>query len=106
MNDIRKTGTVGVIEYEHLSLDKTQYLHFSEWWNGEGMDFTFNHGKKIEKNVSLHLDDIQALMTACIATGMVDVEFCQKEADEIIRSSKERENRIKEFNNLHKGAAF
>jgi len=106
MNDIRKTGTVGVIEYEYLGTDKNQYLHFAEWWNGEGCDFTFNHGKKVERHISLHMDDLEALVTAAIACGFIDVDTCKEKAEELERASEERAERIRQFSNLQKGPAF
>jgi len=106
MNDIRRTGTVGIIEYGHLGSDKTQYLHFAEWWNGEGCDYTFNHGEKDERHVSLHMDDLEALVTAAIAGGLIDIDVCKEKAEELERASEERAERIRQFNNLYKGAAF
>lgn len=93
MNNIRKNGQVGIIEYSPLIEDKDSYLHFSEWWNGEGLDFNFNDAVKF----SLNLDDIAALVTAAIATGYVDVKECKKRAKELIASSEGRRNQIDTF---------
>jgi len=64
MNNVRKNGIVGTLEWEDYTDDKIRYLHFSEWWNGEGFDFTFNHGTKQEKRISLDIFEMENLMVA------------------------------------------
>lgn len=90
MNDIRRNGIIGLIEYETPSANyNQQYCHFSEWWNGEGIDFTFSD-KNGERRISLHLDDITALVTAAIASDFVDIDYCNNKAAELNASSKKR----------------
>ena len=83
MNDIRRNSITGVIETEGLTKVN---LHFSEWWNGEGMDFDFDDKKKI----CLHLDEMHALAVALVATGYIDVEAVQEEADDLNQKAKLR----------------
>ena len=40
MNDLRRSGIVGIIEVDGL---QPTSLHFAEWWNGEGFDVTINN---------------------------------------------------------------
>lgn len=74
MNDIRRNGIVGIVETEGLTKVS---LHFSEWWNGEGMDFDFDDKKKF----SLHIDEMHALAVALTAAGYIDLEAVREEAD-------------------------
>lgn len=96
MSEIRHDGTVGLIEYEAWGADKKYYLHFSEWWNGEGMDYTFSIGND-ERKISLHIDDIHTLVVSAIASDFVNIEKCIKQAEELKRTSEERNRRIQEF---------
>lgn len=88
MNDIRRNSITGVIETEGLTKVN---LHFSEWWNGEGMDFDFDDKKKF----CLHLDEMHALAVALVATGYIDVEAVQQEADELNSAAKRRQDSIR-----------
>jgi hypothetical protein len=85
----RKNGLVGVIEKHDMA--QSVKMHFSEWWNGEGMDFDFTD--KEEKRVALHLSEIQALVTACILGGLVDIESCRNLAHRMERDYRDRERR-------------
>jgi len=77
MKHLRTNGQVGIIEYEQFGKDVKGNLHFSEWWDGEGLDFTFDEGKA---SISLSIEEIEAVVTASIATGMVDLAVCAEEA--------------------------
>lgn len=91
MNNIRKNGIVGVIEEEGLVKVN---LHFSEWWNGEGLDFNFD-----DKRFELHIDEIGALVTAAVITGMVDVQECVAKATAIKLESERRQAELEKFKN-------
>lgn len=81
--DVRKNATVGVIENEHVK------FHFSEWWNGEGLDCTFTKGEDGSLSAemtgnrvnSFDMHQLHVLMTAAIYMGLVDME----EVDESVR---------------------
>ena len=89
--NIRKNGIVGSIQYNDITA--TRYLSFAEWHNGEGMDFVIDDTSRFD----LNLDDMQALVTALIATGMIDIEECKKEAKKINKVSKRRQKSIEEI---------
>ena len=103
LNDLRRNGIVGIIDVDGL---QPTSLHFAEWWNGEGCDYTFNHGEKDERHVSLHMDDLEALVTAAIAGGFIDIDTCKEKAEELERASEERDERIRQFNKTYKGVEF
>lgn len=86
MKDMHKRALVGVYESEDDTLVPVS-IHFSEWWNGEGMTFDFDD----QKHISLHADELQALCAIVIATGMVDWKQCKKAADKLSKESEERE---------------
>lgn len=88
MSNIRRDGIVGVLEYEQGITDVK--LHFSEWWNGEGMDFDFNEQKKF----ALHTDELHSLAVAAVASGMIDIDAVIKEANELNTESQRRREAI------------
>lgn len=83
MNDIRRNSITGI--FEHKGLIGVN-LHFSEWWNGEGMDFDFDK----ESKFGLHIEELHALFVAAIASGMVDVDEAINDAAGLNELSKER----------------
>lgn len=91
MSDIRRNGIVGVIEVDGLSKVS---LHFSEWWNGEGMDFQFNDE---DKRISLHIDELRALATAALATGFIDLDEIAQEVQDINESAIRRQHNSQEY---------
>lgn len=92
MSNIRRNGIVGMFDYKEGLTDVS--LHFSEWWNGEGMDFDFNDQKKF----ALHLDELHSLAVAAVATGMIDIDDVKKDADALNEESRRRSNLIRDFN--------
>ena len=74
-------------------------IHFAEWWNGEGITFDIND----QKHVALHADELHALMVIAIATKMVDVSNCMRDADDLVGESKKREEAIRSFAIFHNG---
>lgn len=89
MSDFRKNGIVGIIEQDSVQ------LHFSEWWNGEGADFTFTRSKK-DKIYSFHLDELHAIMVASKLMDMIDFDEIQKDVDHILKENKQREETLKQ----------
>lgn len=87
MKNIRRNSITGIIEKEGLT---TVSLHFSEWWNGEGMDFNFDD----KKFVSLHSEELKAMMVAALAAEMIDMGSVMEEVVEIKADSKRREEHI------------
>lgn len=80
---LRKNGISGIIETECTEKVK---LHFSEWWNGEGMDFTFTVKKQPDKTFSLSLEEMAALVSAAMAVGMIDMEEIDENVQRLNRS--------------------
>lgn len=95
MNDIRRTAAVGIIETE--GLDSTVTVHFSEWWNGEGMDFTLHRSNNEIVHFGVHLDEIHAIATAAAAVGMIETDRVQEAADHLNAQGKRRAARVAEF---------
>lgn len=87
MKNIRRNSITGIIESEGLTKVS---LHFSEWWNGEGMEFTFDE----KPPISLHSEELRALMTAALAAEMIDIGSILEEVVEIKADSKRREEDI------------
>ena len=87
MKNIRRNSITGIIESEGLTKVS---LHFSEWWNGEGMDFNFDD----KKFVSLHSEELKAMMVAALAAEMIDMGSVMEEVVEIKADSKRREQEI------------
>jgi len=96
MNNINRNATVGIIDCSNFESDN--YLHFAEWWSGEGLDFELTSGKKTQR-FNLHMDEMTALVTAAIATGMVDVDVCVSRAKELNEKSEEKQKLIQQLNN-------
>ena len=88
MNNINRNATVGVIECSNLESDN--YLHFAEWWSGEGLDFELTSGRNTQR-FHLHMDEMTALVTSAIATGMVDVDDCVSRAKELNEKSEAKQ---------------
>jgi len=83
MKNFRNNSITGIYESEGLSKVN---LHFSEWWNGEGMDFTFDE----KSPISLHSEELHALMVSAIVTDMVDIGTVMEDVAEMKRETKER----------------
>jgi hypothetical protein len=87
MKNFRNNSITGI--YESQGLSKVN-LHFSEWWNGEGMDFTFDE----KSPISLHGEELHALIVSAIVTGMVDIGTVMEDVADMKMESKQREAAI------------
>jgi hypothetical protein len=87
MKNFRNDSITGIYESEGLSRIS---LHFSEWWNGEGMDFTFDE----KSPISLHSEELHALMVSALVVGMVDIGRVMEDVSEMKRETKERKAAI------------
>ena len=83
MKNFRENSITGIYESEGLSRIS---LHFNEWWNGEGMDFTFDE----KKPISLHMEEIHAMMVSALVIGLVDIGRVMEDVAEMKRETKER----------------
>lgn len=91
MKTIRRDAIVGI--YEGKTLEHVT-LHFSEWWNGEGADFTFGNDKK---RISLSIDEMHAVSVAFLLLGMVDKDEVNDEVEKIQKDSSLREEMINQL---------
>lgn len=91
MKTIRRDAIVGI--YEGKTLEHVA-LHFSEWWNGEGADFSFGDDKK---RISLSIDEMHAISVAFLLLGMVDKDEVDDEVEKIQKDSSLREEMIKQL---------
>lgn len=92
--DARRNGVVGILENDDVN------LHFSEWWNGEGVDFTFSKGKNgsltahmTDRTISMDMNMISFLVTACVYMGMVDMDEVNENVEKL-EASIERRKRL------------
>lgn len=85
MKNMHKRSIVGIYE-DDAGLVPVN-VHFSEWWNGEGMMFDFDDRQRFD----LHSDELQALCVIAIATGMIDIDVCKGEAELLVEDSIRRE---------------
>jgi len=83
MKNFRNDSITGIYESEGLSRIS---LHFNEWWNGEGMDFTFDE----KKPISLHMEEIHAMMVSALVIGLVDIGRVMEDVAEMKQETKER----------------
>ena len=96
--DIRSNSIVGIVEISPDNDTQHQKLHFTEWWNGEGLDVTISSDSSgDEKRISLHLDEMHALVVSFILSGMVDIKDAKQDAKGIAQLSKEKEDAIKQI---------
>lgn len=94
MKNIRRNSITGIIESEGLT---NVSLHFSEWWNGEGMDFNFDD----KKFMSLHSEELSAIMVAALAAEMVDIGSIMDELYDLLKESEKRERMIENMRSKH-----
>ena len=96
MKNIRRNSITGIVEHKGLT---DVSLHFSEWWNGEGMDFTFDENKSI----SLHGEELHALIVAAMASEYIDMDSVKEDVDWMILESRRREKEIEEIRSNYVG---
>ena len=88
MKNLRKNSITGIYESNDGLSDVS--IHFSEWWNGEGMDFTFNE----KRHTSLHIEELHGLIVCAIASGMVDIGDVMADSAQMKKDSKERQEMV------------
>lgn len=75
-------------------------IHATEWWNGEGIDFTFDFKENsniLTKRIELHIDEIADLVTIAIAMGYVDIKECTKNAKKMQKENAKSQKTIKKL---------
>lgn len=96
MSFLRKDGIVGIIDFDVNTVP--MMLHFSEWANGEGLSFSCSTAEgDDEREISLHLDEIQALAVAAYVSGLLNLNELKEQAKKIKNECKLRENSIKQI---------
>lgn len=93
MNDVRDNAIVGVISFEDSLVPVT--LHFSEWWNGEGLDANFVN--EAGKTISLHMDEIEALVVAAKLVGLIDFKFIKQKVKKVKKDTQKRKQQVQDF---------
>ena len=80
--EVRNRARVGIVETD---ITVKSSIHFSEWWNGEGMDFTIEHDNdSLDTKLSLHSEELTVLAAIGLRTGMIDLKDLKKLSKEII----------------------
>lgn len=95
LSNIRKNAIVGIIEESGLAEDHS--LHFSEWWNGEGLDLHFDQETRREARISLSITQLKMLAVAAHAAGFLDLDEVVDNATELLASSRTRDRKTQEF---------
>ena len=90
MIDIRDNAIVGMINFEDALVPTS--LYFSEWWNGEGMDVNFTNDR--EKIISLHSDEIEALVVAAKIIGLIDFKSIKRRVKQVQKEVNERKEHL------------
>lgn len=90
MIEIRDNAIVGMINSEDALVPTS--LHFSEWWNGEGMDINFTN--EPNKTISLHSDEIEALVVAAKIVGLIDFKSIKRRVKQVQKETQERKQHI------------
>jgi nucleoside diphosphate kinase len=98
MKNFRNDSITGIYESEGLSRIS---LHFNEWWNGEGMDFAFD--EKSQPPISLHMEEIHAMMVSALVVGMVDIGSVMEDVAEMKQETKERNAAIEAIRSKYVG---
>ena len=91
MSDIRDNAIVGMIDFEDALVPTS--LHFSEWWNGEGMDVNFTN--ESNKTISLHSDEIEALVVAAKIVGLINFKSIKRRVKQVRKETQERKQHLK-----------
>ena len=89
MNDIRNNGIVGVVQ---VGDDDKDFIHFSEWWNGDGLDICLNTYSNKDIKLSLHIDELHALAVAMVISKYINIEDVEEEVERTIEDIKKRKN--------------
>lgn len=97
MNDIRANGIVGIIQ---VGDDDKDYIHFSEWWNGEGLDICFNTDLNKDIKLSLHIDELHALAVAMVISKYINIEDVEEEVERTIEDIKKRKRTMRSYDKI------
>ena len=97
MNDIRANGIVGIVQ---VGDDDKDFIHFSEWWNGEGLDIYFNTDLNKDIKLSLHIDELHALAVAMVISKYINIEDVTKEVEQIIEDIKKRKRTMRSYDKI------
>ena len=93
MSTFRKTGIVG--EYQIDNILEVSSIHFSEWNNGEGLDFVlFDKDSNEKQKFSLTIEQLNAISVISEAIGFIDLDGVKSEAKEFRQASEKREREI------------
>lgn len=80
---IRRNSTCG---YMDLSFPGQGSVEFTEWYNGEGIDFTILRDGE-EQKISLSTSELEAIFAICMSMDMLDMEKIQDDSIELGLSS-------------------
>lgn len=81
--NIRTNTISGYYKKENASIEPDNVdIVFNEWWSGEGLDLVFQHEKPITQ-YSFHADELHAIASIALATGMISVEYIVETANKM-----------------------
>ena len=89
MKIMRRDTLSGIMEDENANV----YMTFNEWYNGEGIDFSFN-GRDL---ISLHGEELYAMMVASVAANMFTIADVKRDVFQLLKDTAEREHYIEKI---------
>lgn len=97
MNDIRDNGIVGIVQ---VGDDGNDCIHFSEWWNGEGLDICFNTDLNKDIKLSLHINELHALAVAMVISKYINIKDVEEEVERTIEDIKKRKRTMRSYDKI------
>jgi len=79
--NMRKDVVCGLIEGEDIGTPVS--VLFTEWWNGEGLDFEFERGKQGEVKFGLTITEMEHMVAAMLVSGFIDMDEVNRIVSEV-----------------------
>ena len=90
-SNFRKNALVGIIEKDDFS------IHASEWWNGEGFDFSIDVKGSPPKTISLQVEELESLVILAAAMEFIDLNYIRYESDGVIEETQRHDESLEKL---------
>jgi hypothetical protein len=90
-SNFRKNALAGIIENDGFS------IHASEWWNGEGLDFSIDVKGSPPKTISLHIEELESLVILAAAMKFIDFDYVKYESDGVIEETQRHDESLEKL---------